>query len=141
MSMIVSEFVDGLIGFFYAREHRSDEQEWTQVGLKAIESFRKWERSSEWNFTNKLFLLEAEFYFLRGVDEQAMDCYKASIKSAREHRFVHEEGLANAAAAKCCLHYGKKKKAMIYYAQAKDCYGRWGANALVSRIEEICRKL
>ena len=73
--------------------------------------------------------------------QNAFEQYDSAIRAARDHKFVHEEGLANAAAAKCCLHYGKKKKAMIYYAQAKDCYGRWGANALVSRIEEICRKL
>merc|ERR1711944_355909 len=74
---MVSTFIDGLIGFYCARKHRDDERKWTDIGLEAIHSLRKWEVSSEWNFSNKLYLLEAEYYFLRGDDERAMVCYNA----------------------------------------------------------------
>ena len=138
---IATFFFFGLIGFSFARKYTEEREEWEEVGNNALEQFQKWVENSDWNFRNKLNLLMAERCFLQDNQQNAFEQYDSAIRAARDHKFVHEEGLANAAAAKCCLHYGKKKKAMIYYAQAKDCYGRWGANALVSRIEEICRKL
>lgn len=56
--VLVTVFIDGLIGFFFARKHREDERKWTNVGLDAIQSFRKWVENSHWNFANKLYLLE-----------------------------------------------------------------------------------
>jgi tetratricopeptide (TPR) repeat protein len=138
---IATFFFFGLIGFSFARKYAEEREEWEEVGNNALEQFHKWVENSDWNFKNKLNLLLAERCFLQDNQQNAFEQYDSAIRAARDHKFVHEEGLANAAAAKCCLHYGKKKEAMIYYAQAKDCYGRWGANALVSRIEEICRKL
>eukprot|EP00986_Skeletonema_menzelii_P020314 scaffold30817_cov314-Skeletonema_menzelii.AAC.1 len=64
-----------------------------------------------------------------------------AIKASGDHRFLHEEGLANVAAAKCCLHYNKREEGLVYYAKAKDCYRRWGANALVSMIDKKCSEL
>lgn len=138
---IAKLFFFGLIGFSFARKYPEEREDWEEVGNNALAQFEKWAENSDWNFKNKLNLLMAERYFLQDNQQNAFEEYDSAIKAARDHKFVHEEGLANVAAAKCCLHYGKKKEAMIYYAQAKDCYGRWGANALVNRIEEIYRKL
>ena len=124
------------MGFFFARKHGEDEAKWTSVGLEAIESFRKWVKSSEWNFANKLYLLEAEYYFLRGDDDNAMARYTASINAARSHRFIHEEGLAEEKNATYCLHKCKHDDAMGHFLNAKKCYELWGAHALVCRIEK-----
>jgi len=136
VNIIVSTFIDGLIGFFCARKHPEDEVKWTNVGLGAIKSLRKWVESSEWNFTNKLYLLEAEYYFLKEDDERAMACYTASIKAAREHLFVHEEGLAEEKIATYCLHKSKHDDAMGHFLNAKKCYEAWGAHALVQRVDK-----
>lgn len=136
---IAKLFFFGLIGFSFARKYPEEREDWEEVGNNALAQFEKWAENSDWNFKNKLNLLMAERYFLQDNQQNAFEQYDSAIKVARDHKFVHEEGLANVAAAKCCLHYGKKKEAMIYYAQAKDCYGRWGANALVNRIEQIYR--
>lgn len=137
VSILVTMFIDGLIGFFFARKHNQDEEKWLKIGQDAMHSMRKWASScSEWNFTNKLHLLEAEYHFLKGDEKHAMKFYNASIKSARDHRFVHEEGLAEEKLATYLLHQRKRYEAMSAFANAKKCYERWGAHILVRRMEK-----
>lgn len=136
VNILINVFVDGLLGFFFARKHREDEAKWTNVGIEAIRSLRKWVPSSEWNFSNKLYLLEAEYYFLKEDNERAMVCYHTSIKAARDHRFVHEEGLAEEKLATYCLHNSLHDDAMGHFLSAKKCYEVWGAYALVERVEK-----
>jgi tetratricopeptide (TPR) repeat protein len=97
---------------------------------------RKWVQSSEWNFSNKLYLLEAEHYFWRGDHERAIAFYNASIKAAHEHRFIHEEGLAEEKTATYLLRIGKHDEAMGHFLNAKKCYEVWGANKLVQRVDK-----
>jgi hypothetical protein len=136
VSVIVSAFIDGLIGFFLARKRREDEAKWTAVGLDSIESFKAWVQSSNWNFSNKLYLLEAEYCFLKNDDEGAVASYTASIKAAHEHRFIHEEGLAEEKLATYLLHKGGHDDAMHHLVNAKRCYDVWGAHALVKRVQK-----
>jgi len=134
--ILVSIFIDGLIGFFLARKHREDEKKWTNLGLDAIQSFRTWVPGSIWNFSNKLHLLEAEFYFLSEEDGRARACYQASIKAAREHRFIHEEGLAEEKLATYLLHKSQHDDALRHFINAKRCYDSWGACTLGRRVEK-----
>eukprot|EP00580_Thalassiosira_gravida_P012547 CAMPEP_0201652466 /NCGR_PEP_ID=MMETSP0493-20130528/44491_1 /ASSEMBLY_ACC=CAM_ASM_000838 /TAXON_ID=420259 /ORGANISM="Thalassiosira gravida, Strain GMp14c1" /LENGTH=707 /DNA_ID=CAMNT_0048128981 /DNA_START=804 /DNA_END=2927 /DNA_ORIENTATION=- len=134
--ILVSIFIDGLIGFFLARKHREDEKKWANLGLYAIQSFRTWVPGSIWNFSNKLHLLEAEFYFLSEEDGRARACYQASIKAAREHRFIHEEGLAEEKLATYLLHKSQHDDALRHFINAKRCYDSWGACTLGRRVEK-----
>jgi tetratricopeptide (TPR) repeat protein len=138
---ILGFFIDGMIGFSFARKYTDEREKWEDIGNNMISKFQKWKECSEWNFANKHYLLLAERYFLQDDQENAFEQYDKAIKAAGDYRFVHEEGLANVAAAKCYLHYEKTKEAKKYYNQAKDCYRRWGATALVNGIEERCSKL
>jgi len=135
LSQIISVFIDGMIGFFFARKHCTNEAKWTNLGLDAIRSLSSWAKSSEWNFSNKLHLLEAEFYFLKD-DNRALDRYYASIRAAREHHFIHEEGLAEEKLATYLLQRGKHDDAMSHFTNAKICYKSWEAHALVQRVEK-----
>jgi len=137
IGIIVSFFIDGMIGFFHARKRNEDEAKWTNVGKESINLLRKWVVSSEWNFSNKLFLLEAEYYFLNGDDERAVDSYHNSIKAAHEHRFIHEEGLAEEKLASYLLRKSRHDEAMTHYVNAKKCYDAWGAQSVVDRIDKI----
>jgi len=134
--IIVNTFIDGLIGLFFARKHGEDQVKWTNAGLDAFRSLRMWVKSSEWNFSNKLSLLEAEYYFLKEDDERAIVCYNASIKAAHEHRFIHEEGLAEEKLATYLLHKGRHDDALVHFINAKNCYDVWGAHALVHRVDK-----
>ncbi len=91
--------------------------------------------------SNKLHLLEAEYYFVKGEEDRATESYNSAIEAARAHKFVHEEGLGNDLAARFHLHYGRKKEAMMHFQQAQGCYERWGARSLVRKIEEEIKRL
>lgn len=134
-------FIDGMISFSFARKYKDERERWEEIGNSMIAKFQRWEDSSEWNFANKFHLLLAERYFLQDDQKKAFKHYDMAIKASGDHRFLHEEGLANVAAAKCCLHYNKREEGLVYYAKAKDCYRRWGANALVSMIDKKCSEL
>jgi len=136
VSAIVSVFLDGLIGFFFARKHREDEVKWTDLGINAIQTLKKWVKSSDWNFSNKLYLLEAEFYFLKKEDERALVSYHASINAAREYKFIHEEGLAEEKIASYLLQKNRHYQGMKHLINAKKCYEVWGAHTLVQRVEK-----
>ena len=133
----MSTFIDGLIGFSLARKQGCDKSKWLAVGNEAMLSLRKWRIHSEWNFSNKLHLLEAEYAVLKDDDEQAISSYQASIKAARDHRFIHEEGLAE---EKLGLYLKDKKEyisAERHFSNAKECYKRWGAHAVVNRMNQV----
>ncbi len=81
--------------------------------------------------------LEAEQYFLKEDDERALICYNASIKAAREHRFVHEEGLAEEKLATYLLNKNRHKEGMEHFVGAKKCYEAGGARSLVRRVDNV----
>ncbi len=135
MLFLVNTFIDGLIGLYFARKHRDDEAKWTNVAETAIALVSKWAKTCPWNCSNKLSLLQAEYYFLKD-DNRAHGCYKASIKQAREHRFNHEEGLAHEKLATYLLHKNKHDEALQNFKDAKKCYATWHACVLVQRVEK-----
>jgi hypothetical protein len=51
-------------------------------------------KRSEWNFSNKLHLLNAQHHYLDKRNGLAENSFKAAIASAHEHGFYHEEALA-----------------------------------------------
>ena len=102
--MLIGTFIDGLIAFYFARKHRGDEAKWTAIGEDVLATLQKWEQGSAWNFRNKVLLLQAEHYFLKGEDQRTLNCYTASINAARAHRFYHKEGLAYEKATTFLLH-------------------------------------
>ncbi|KAL7484100.1 hypothetical protein ACHAW6_009743 [Cyclotella cf. meneghiniana] len=135
LSDLVSTFIDGLVAFYFARKHRSDEAKWRAIGEDVMATLEKWEEGSTWNFRNKRFLLEAEFNFLKGDHRMTMHCYTESIKAARAHRFYHEEGLAYEKAATYLLHVNDHNGALDFFMNAKKCYEAWGARTLVARTD------
>ena len=58
VSGLVSVFIDGLIGFYFARKDDGEEGKWSQIGLESMETYRKYVKYSPWNFANKLHLIE-----------------------------------------------------------------------------------
>lgn len=131
---IYSEFLHGLVALHFARQPGNHEEDRGAMGEDAINLMRKWAASSDWNFSNKSLLFEAEYYFDKD-EAKAQEKYRAAIEAARNHRFVHDEGLANEKAASFHLHHGRKEEALLHFAQAKACYERWGARALVRIID------
>ena len=92
---------------------------------------------SEWNFRNKLHLLNAELHYLESQYSLAENSFKAAIVSAHEHRFYHEEALA-------CELYGifllDTKNIVAGVEQLRlaiDKYEQWGAKKKSDDVQNL----
>ncbi|KAL7543123.1 hypothetical protein ACHAXR_012430 [Thalassiosira sp. AJA248-18] len=85
------------------------------------------ELNNQWNFEHKSKLLKAELHYLDGQLESAEDAYKASIESARDHKFIHEEALAHELFGIFCIENRIVDKGFEHLYIAVDKYKTWGA--------------
>ena len=85
--------------------------------------------------------VKAEYYYTKDDYDKAVASYTASIKAAQEHRFVHEEGLAEEKLATFLLSNCEHDEAMEHFLNAKKCYEIWGAHTLVDRIGDAIKIL
>jgi len=103
------------------------------MGMSVLRQFQSWVTHSEWNFENKLLLLEAEVHFSKGEHDLAEEKYLAAIESARKHRFVHEEGLSNELLSTFYKSRREDKKGQEFMMNAILCYRKWGAFGLLAQ--------
>eukprot|EP00986_Skeletonema_menzelii_P003044 scaffold893_cov154-Skeletonema_menzelii.AAC.17 len=130
-------FCEGLTAFQLARRSSSSAaSKWMEIGEEAVERFRFYEKCSTWNYENMLFLLEAEYHRCKQEEGEAAAKYRASIKSAQEHRFVHEEALALEFYGDFLRSIRRAVESKQSYANARVCYEKWGAHAIIPRLEE-----
>eukprot|EP00585_Thalassiosira_rotula_P016436 CAMPEP_0196171746 /NCGR_PEP_ID=MMETSP0911-20130528/5653_1 /TAXON_ID=49265 /ORGANISM="Thalassiosira rotula, Strain GSO102" /LENGTH=283 /DNA_ID=CAMNT_0041438623 /DNA_START=110 /DNA_END=961 /DNA_ORIENTATION=+ len=114
-------------------------------GNAVLRKVQSWRQTCD-HVENKLLLLEAEYFASKCVIKSAKKKYEASIKSARDHSFLHEQGLAYE-----CM--GKYLSSIVEFAEAKqclrrayECYTQWGALGKAEQIqreygfEEICER-
>ena len=120
-------FVEGLACFQLARQTKDDERsEWMEEkGETVLEKMKLWSEHSSWNFENKMLLLEAEQMHTLGDFDSAASFYERSVRSAREHKFIHEEAIASELAGIFFLEGGRREKS----------YKTWGALAVAKRVE------
>jgi hypothetical protein len=106
-------------------------------GENALSKMKGWLIHSDWNVKNKLLLIEAELHNTMKDFDMAESCYKASIKTAREHRFIQEESIANELAGFFNLERGQRQRSHSYFKSSLLCYRKWGAFAVVKRIGDF----
>lgn len=102
-----------------------------QASKDALTVLREAEGLSQWNYRNKVFLLQGELHSNEGKIDEAEAAYGAAITSARASNFIHEEGLACECAAFHCKRNGKFDHAVSFFHQAKLCYKEWGSSMKV----------
>ena len=129
-------FFEGLACFHFARQ--TNEEEWLVRGSSILETFKRWkELGSAWNFQNKVQLLQAEREYCTGDNESASASYEESIKSAHDHKFVHEEGIAHELYGHFNLERGHRPEALRSFNSSVKCYMSWGALAVARRVEDF----
>ncbi|GLS34371.1 hypothetical protein GCM10007937_60860 [Mesorhizobium albiziae] len=101
------------------------------------EKFAYWALSGPENFVHRAALLGAELARLERRESDATRLYEEAIFSAREHRFVQHEGLANELAARSYAGRGFETIANAYLSEARFCYLRWGADGKVRQLEAL----
>ena len=118
-------FYVGLTACYFGRAKQ--DSSWKVEVEKASNLIELSFNHSTWNFENKLLLLKAESHYTKGEANEAAKCYEASIKSARVHKFVHEEAVACELAGYFFKEQGDETKSCNMFIQARDAYIKWGA--------------
>ncbi|HWS61788.1 MAG TPA: AAA family ATPase, partial [Steroidobacteraceae bacterium] len=115
----------------------ADEQAvWRDLLAAHLEQLREWADNYPPTFGDKHALVSAEIARLEGRDADAMRLYEEAIRSAREHGFVQNEGLAHEVAARFYAARGVAGIAHTYLRNARHCYLRWGALGKVRQLEQ-----
>jgi len=132
---INNEVFEALTTFYFMRE-TGEEQYWIR-GENAMRKIKDWAVHSDWNFRNKLLLVEAEMYNTQKDYEKAALCYEASIIAAQQHKFIHEEAIASELAGNFFLERDLHEKSRLFFENSIKCHKKWGASAVAKRIEGI----
>ena len=93
----IETFYTGLVAAeMVRREQQQNQRElWRSIAAESIKAMENWASLCPWKVSGKLSLMQAEIAFTDGNFSAAAEAYHASIELAKQHRFVHEEALAN----------------------------------------------
>lgn len=132
---LLRTFFEGIAALTLARQ--TGEMELRKTGVKALEKMLGWEKISKWNFALMARLLEAQLYFLDGDTYSADTAYKASIASARAHKFLHYEALACELHGKFCMETNSADEGPKQLQAAVIKYRQWGATRKVNELQQF----
>jgi predicted ATPase/signal transduction histidine kinase len=124
------------VAALYAKASADEQGEWRELLTAHREQLHEWAENNPATFGDKHALVSAEIARLEGRDAEAMRLYEQAIKSAREHGFVQNEGLAYEVAAGFYAARGVEGIAHAYLWNARDCYLRWGALGKVRQLDQ-----
>jgi predicted ATPase/signal transduction histidine kinase/GAF domain-containing protein len=100
-----------------------------------------WAKNCPENFGSCAALVGAEIARLEGRELDAERLYEESIRLAREHGFIQNEGVANEFAARFYANRGFETIANTYLGDARHCYLRWGAEGKVRQLDQCHPRL
>ncbi len=135
--LLLGIFFEGLIAFQCARREINDsrKKEWIRKGESASKRMRCLSDHSAWNWENKSLLLIAEKMYTEGNFFLAESCYDNAVRSANEHRFIHEEAMAYELAGDFYYERNFHQKSYVFFKHSITCYMKWGASAVARRVE------
>jgi len=130
---VATVFFSGVIGFVLARKSKQDGM--LDIGEHRRMQLQMWaDHGSKWNAENKALLLQAEKYYTTGNLDQAKASYEASVKSAREHKFINEEALAYELYGIFRVETGHLENGKELLRKAQSLYAEWGAMKKASEV-------
>ncbi|MGM0576454.1 MAG: AAA family ATPase [Myxococcota bacterium] len=101
-----------------------------------LEKLEAWASHCPGSFEHRRLLLAAERETLEANPQEAGILYDRAIEAAQEAGHPHVEGLAARRAAQFYQRRGRERVARGYLTDAHYAYVRWGADAVVERLEE-----
>lgn len=133
---VATTLYSGVIGFVLARKTKKDGM--FDIGEHRRLLLQVWsDHGSKWNAENKALLLLAEKCYTNGNLDEAKSNYEASIKSAREHKFIHEEALAYELYGIFRIETGYLENGKELLRKAQSLYAEWGAMKHASQVFPI----
>jgi len=131
------EFFGGLARAGFCNSIPSEEQPQHRTALSGHhKQLEIWARHCPENFESRAALIGAEIGRIDGRVVDAEQLYEQAIRSAHEHGFVQNEGLAYELAARFYAARGFEDIAHLYLRRARGCYARWGADGKVRQLDE-----
>jgi PAS domain S-box-containing protein len=121
----------------YENGSADEQQRWRELLAAHQEQLREWADNYPPTFADKHALVSAEIARIEGRDLEAMSLYQQSIRAARDHGFVQNEGLAHEVAARFYSARGFETIANAYLRNARYCYLRWGAEGKVRQLDRL----
>jgi PAS domain S-box-containing protein len=121
----------------YEKASADEQNSWHELLTAHQEQLREWADNYPPTFGDNHALVSAEIARLEGRYGDAMEQYEQAIKSAREHGFVQNEGVAHEVAARFYAARGVESIAHTYLCNARHCYLRWGALGKVRQLERL----
>jgi len=131
---IYHAFYYAITALILARRDAGESKKWIAIADPLVQLFRTLASYSAWNWENKLLLMEAESHFFKGEKDAAEKKYLSSIESAKDHKFVNEQGLGHELLSGFYSSYGDEDKSHTHKQHANDCYQEWGATAVLRRL-------
>lgn len=113
------------------------QEKWVSIGEHSVEAVSKPASCSSWNFENKLLLLQAELHYTNGRHAMAELFYQAAVRSAREHRFLHEEALSLEVFGVYLVENKQLQKGMEQLKMAAEKYHKWGSMKKVRDVKDF----
>ncbi|KAL7525707.1 hypothetical protein ACHAXR_002151 [Thalassiosira sp. AJA248-18] len=105
------------------------------MGEKALQFMSRLVEYSTWNFENKQILLQAEVHNLNGRYAVAELAYRASIASARDHKFINEEALAHEVNCASVNVIHSIHRCFTYQSSHLKCQCWWGQMCPIGKLE------
>jgi len=129
------------VAALYEKASADERAGWRDLLAAHQEQLREWAENYPPTFDDKHALVSGEIARLEGRDADAMRLYEQAARSAREHGFVQNEGLAHEVAAGFYAARGVERIANDYLRTARDCYLRWGALGKVRQLDQCHPRL
>jgi PAS domain S-box-containing protein len=124
------------VSALYEKASADEQSGWRDLLTAHREQLREWADSYTPTFGDKYALVSAEIARLEGRDADAMRLYEQAIRSAREHGFVQNEGVAHELAAGFYFGRGSTTAARAHVEDARSCFARWGALGKVQQLDQ-----
>ena len=125
------------VAALYENGSPDEQTRWREVLTAHQEQLREWADNYSPTFGDKYALVSAEIARIEGRELDAERLYEQAIKSARDHGFVQNEGLAHEVAARFYAARGFGTIATAYLRNARYCYLRWGADGKVRQLDRL----
>ena len=123
------------VAAYYEKASADKQAGWRELLIVHREQLHEWAENYPPTFGDKHALVSGEIARLEGRDADAMRLYEEAIRSAHDHGFVQNEGLAYEVAARFYAARGAELIAHSCRRNARYCYLRWGAHGKVKQLD------
>lgn len=109
-------------------------EEWFEEGKEILKKLEFWATISKDVFESKLLLLQAEQSAASCDVKKARKLFHASIMAAKDHGYIHEQGLAFERYGNFLESLVETTEASLCYKSAHVCYVQWGGLAIAEHV-------